>query len=131
MLVCYAISGIVAPIVLTIIAILGGIFVSFSLGAFFSITYIVPTNLAQRQFSQNGNSVSGMYFAVQGLFEGVAAGIATGPILTTLKDKNVIYLLPVVVIIFCVIALVMSFFFPPEIKYMSKNVDVKRRKDIK
>lgn len=126
MLLCYAIAGTVAPIVLTLIAVFGGIFISFSLGAFFSITYIVPTNLAQRQLSENGNSISSMYFAVQGLFEGIAAGIATGPILTLLKDKDVIYLLPVVVIVCCVIALVMSFFFPDDIKYMSKNVEMTR-----
>ena len=131
MLVCYAISGVVAPIVLTLIAIFGGIFISFSLGAFFSITYIVPTNLAQRQMAENSNSISSMYFAVQGLFEGIAAGIATGPILTILKDRDVIYLLPVVVIVCCLTALVMSFFFPEDIKYMSKNVEMAQEKIVK
>jgi MFS family permease len=131
MLLCYAIASTVAPIVLTLIAVFGGIFISFSLGAFFSITYIVPTNLAQRQLSEHGNSISSMYFAVQGLFEGIAAGIATGPILTLLKDKDVIYLLPVVVIVCCVIALVMSFFFPDEIKYMSKNVEMTRENRVR
>ena len=125
MLLCYALSDKISPLALTIIAVLGGIFISFSLGAFFSITYIVPTNLAKRELEQNGNSVSGMYFAVQGMFEGVASGIGTGLILVALKDHDVIYLLPVVVIVCCVIALVMSFFFPDEIKYMSKNVEMK------
>ena len=126
MLLCYALSDKISPLALTIIAVLGGIFISFSLGAFFSITYIVPTNLAKRELEQNGNSVSGMYFAVQGMFEGVASGIGTGLILVALKDHDVIYLLPVVVIVCCVIALVMSFFFPDEIKYMSKNVEMKK-----
>ncbi len=125
MLLCYALSDKISPLALTIIAVLGGIFISFSLGAFFSITYIVPTSLAKRELEQNGNSVSGMYFAVQGMFEGVASGIGTGLILVALKDHDVIYLLPVVVIVCCVIALVMSFFFPDEIKYMSKNVEMK------
>ena len=125
MLMCYALSGVISPLALNIIAILGGIFVSFSLGAFFSITYIVPTNLAARELAINGNSVSGMYFAVQGLFEGIAAGIATGGILVALKHYDVIYLLPVVVIICCAIAFVMSFFFPREIKLMSKDVEMK------
>ena len=131
MLLCYSIANTVAPIVLTLIAVFGGIFISFSLGAFFSITYIVPTNLAQRQMNESGHSISSMYFAVQGLFEGIAAGIATGPILTVLKDKNVIHLLPVVVIVCCVIALAMSFFFPDEIKNMSKNVEMTREKLLK
>jgi hypothetical protein len=110
----------------TAIAVIGGVFISFSIGSFFSITYVVPTNLAQLELTQSGKSVASMYFAVQGLFEGVAAGIATGPLLTLLKDKDVIYLLPVVVIFTCVIALIMSFFFPNEIKYMSKNVELKQ-----
>lgn len=127
MLLCFYLSnavraGRLAPIVLTLIAVFGGVFVSFSLGAFFSITYTVPTHLAQRELQQNGNSVSGMYFAVQGVFEGVAAGIATGPILTLLKDFDVIALLPVVVIICCAIAFLMSFRFPKEISDMGKEV---------
>ena len=66
---------------LNIIAVLGGIFISMSIGAFFSITYIVPTRLAQMEFEATGKTVSAMYFAVQGIFEGIAAGVATGLIL--------------------------------------------------
>ena len=123
LLACFFIAGKVPEIVLTLIAVFGGIFVSFSLGAFFSITYTVPTNLAQREMTLRGNNVSSMYFAVQGLFEGLAAGIATGPILTALKHYDIIYLLPVVAIICCLIAFIMSFFFPEEIGYMSRDVD--------
>ena len=126
MLLCFYLSNLVragklAPIVLTLIAVFGGIFISFSLGAFFSITYTVPTNLAQREMEKSGQSVASMYFAVQGLFEGIAAGIATGPILTILKDKDVIALLPIVVIVCCVIAFLMSFRFPAEIRDMGKG----------
>lgn len=129
MLLCYALAPTVAPLVLNIIAICGGVFISFSLGAFFSITYIVPTNLAARELELNGNSVSGMYFAVQGLFEGITAGIATGFILVKLKSLDVIYILPIIVIVCCLIAFTMSFFFPKEIKYMSKNVEVNDKKE--
>ena len=127
MLLCFYLSDLVhvgelAPIVLTLIAVFGGIFISFSLGAFFSITYTVPTHLAQREMERSGQSVASMYFAVQGLFEGVAAGIATGPILTLLKDKDVIALLPVVVIVCCAIAFLMSFRFPPEIRDMGREL---------
>lgn len=126
MLLCFYLStlvraGALAPIVLTLIAVFGGIFISFSLGAFFSITYTVPTHLAQREMERSGNSVASMYFAVQGLFEGIAAGIATGPILTLLKDKNVIALLPIVVIVCCAVAFLMSFRFPVEIREMGKE----------
>ena len=124
LLLCYKLLGMgTDSSIITVIAVLGGFFISFSIGAFFSITYVVPTNLAQRELQERGNSVSGMYFAVQGLFEGIAAGIATGPILTFLKDLDVIYLLPVVVIGCCGVAFVLSLFFPKEIKYMGKNVD--------
>lgn len=129
MLLCYALSDKISPLALTLIAVFGGIFISFSLGAFFSITYIVPTNLAKRELEKSGNSVSGMYFAVQGMFEGIASGIGTGLILVALKDHDVIYLLPVVVIVCCIVALVMSFFFPDEIRYMSKNVEMKKTEE--
>ena len=131
MLLCYALSGVISALAVTLIAVFGGIFISFSIGAFFSITYVVPTNLAQRELETSGNSVASMYFAVQGLFEGVAAGIATGPILTLLKDWNVIYLLPVVVIVTCAVAFGMSYAFPPEIKYMSKNVTASPLENLK
>ena len=126
MLLCFYLSNLVragelAPIVLTLIAVFGGVFISFSLGAFFSITYTVPTHLAQREMEKSGQSVASMYFAVQGLFEGIAAGIATGPILTLLKDKDVIALLSIVVIVCCAIAFLMSFRFPKEIRDMGKE----------
>ena len=126
MLLCFYLSNLVragslSPIVLTLIAVFGGVFISFSLGAFFSITYTVPTHLAQREMEKSGQSVASMYFAVQGLFEGIAAGIATGPILTLLKDKDVIALLPIVVIVCCAIAFLMSFRFPKEIRDIGKE----------
>ena len=68
-----------------------------------------------------------MFFAVQGLFEGVAAGIATGPILVTLKDYEVISLLPIIVVICCMTAFVLSFFFSKDITLMGK-VEVEKKK---
>ena len=106
---------------LTMIAILGGIFVSFALGSFFSITYSVPTHLAQKEFERSGNGVSSMYFAVEGLFSGIASGIATGLILVTLKNYDVIQLLPLIVIAFSAIAFGMTFGFPKIISKMGKT----------
>ena len=62
-----------------------------------------------------------MYFAIQGIFEGVAAGIGTGLILVALKDNEVIYLLPVVILICTVIAFIMSLFFPKAISEIGKT----------
>ncbi|MBR2974266.1 MAG: DUF1538 family protein, partial [Clostridia bacterium] len=103
------------------IAICGGVFVSFALGSFFSITYTVPTFLASRELELSGNSVSSMYFAVQGLFEGVAAGIGTGIILVALKSHDVIQLLPIIVATCAMLAFAMSFFFAKHLANMGKE----------
>lgn len=108
-------------LVLTILAIIGGLIISFAIGAFFSVTYIVPTNLAKREFERTGKTVNAMYFAIQGIFEGVASGIGTGLILVALKDNEVIYLLPVIILICTVIAFIMSLFFPKAISEIGKT----------
>ena len=106
---------------LTLIALFGGILVSFALGAFFSITYTVPTQLAHREMQLKGISVSSMYFAIQGLFEGIAAGIATGIILVTLKANDVISLLPLIVMACCGIAFAVSFAFKKELAFLGQE----------
>lgn len=121
MYICSLVSGVLTPGVLTIIAVVGGIFVSFAIGAFFSVSYTIPTFLAQQEYEKTGKSVATMYFAVQGMFEGVAAGIATGFILVALKDNDCIELLPLVVGVCCMAALGMSFAFPKRIAYMGKR----------
>jgi Na+/melibiose symporter-like transporter len=97
--------------ILTMVAILGGLFVSFSIGAFFSVTYTVPSHLAAVEMKRSGKTVASMYFAVQGIFEGVASGIASGFILVNLKHYDVIHLLPIVVALTSMIAFFMSFKF--------------------
>lgn len=105
---------------LTAIAIPGGVVVSCAIGAFFSITYTVPSHLAGLQRKRDGKDVSAMYFAVQGLFEGIASGVATGFILVALKDNDCIELLPIVVIITCIIAGAMSLGFDKDVALMGK-----------
>ena len=102
------------------VAITGGLFASFAIGAFFSVSYTVPSHLAQVEFDSKGLSVSSMYFAVEGLMEGIAAGIATGPILVLLKTNDVITYLPIVVVAACMIAFGMSFGFSKTISQMGK-----------
>jgi MFS family permease len=106
---------------LTLIAIFGGISVSFALGSFFSITYTVPTNLAKRELDEKGNDVASMYFAVQGLFEGIAAGIATGFILVTLKKYDVIQLLPLIVILASAGTFIMTLKLPKAVSLIGKE----------
>ena len=108
---------------LTAVAIVGGIFVSFSIGAFFSVTYTVPTHLAKIEREEKGISVASMYFAVQGLFEGVSAGLATGVMLTALKSEDMIgniSYLPLIVAASCLAAFLMSLAFPKVISHMGK-----------
>ena len=124
MFLCGYYADSLSKVTLTIIAIIGGIFASFAIGAFFSVSYTVPSHLAQVEFETKGISVSSMYFAVEGLFEGIAAGIATGPILVFLKgnqDNTRILYLPIVVIAACMLAFAMSFFFPKTISKMGKT----------
>lgn len=121
MFMCVLFSGDLTKIELTVIALLGGIFASFAIGAFFSVSYTVPSHLAQVEFETKGISVSSMYFAVEGLIEGIAAGIATGPILVFLKSNEYVSYLPIVVAAACMIAFGMSFAFPKTISQMGKT----------
>ena len=106
---------------LTLVALLGGIFVSFAMGAFFSVSYTVPTYLARKEFKEKGFDVASMYFAVQGLFEGIAAGVATGLILVFLKANQAISWLPIIVAICCGVAFAMSYGFKKHLANMGKD----------
>ena len=121
MFVCTKLSDSLSPFKLTLIAIFGGILVSFAIGAFFSVTYTVPSHIAQRENETSGKSIASMIFAVQGLFEGVASGIATGFILVTLKDFQMISILPLIVALCCMMAFGFSFVFPKTIAFMGKD----------
>ncbi len=121
MFICTQIHTLISPTILTLIAICGGIVVSFAIGAFFSVTYTVPSHLAAKEKEEKGVSVAPMYFAVQGLFEGVSAGIATGVVLVFLKEKQIIHVLPLIVMASCMAAFGMSFFFKKKISHMGKE----------
>lgn len=124
MYICNVNSARLTELQLTLVALLGGIFVSFAIGAFFSVTYTVPSHLARLEFERSGKSVSSMYFAVEGLFEGIAAGLATGPILVFLKGTQAhtrISWLPIVVAAACMTAFALSFAFPGSIAKMGRE----------
>ena len=125
MYICNVTSDSLSKLTLTMVAILGGIFVSFAIGSFFSVTYTVPTHLAQRELERSGKGIASMLFAVQGVFEGIASGIATGFILVCLKNYSKISLLPIIVAVCCMTAFGMSFAFSGEIAYMGKEKETK------
>ncbi|MBR5709000.1 MAG: MFS transporter [Oscillospiraceae bacterium] len=72
----------------TVLSILTGLLSSFAIGAIFSVAYSIPSQLAAEEEQNTGVANSAMYFAVQGLFSGIAAGIATGIVLTALKGSE-------------------------------------------
>lgn len=107
--------------IMTFFALGCGIIVSFSIGAFFSITYTVPAHLAAEENKRSGICASSMYFAVQGLFEGVAAGFATGVMLVFLKQNGLISIMTIIVAVFCMAAFALAFFLPKSISKLGKE----------
>ncbi len=102
-------------------AIFCGIIVSFSIGAFFSITYTIPSQMAADYTEKTGISAATMYFAVQGLFEAVSAGIASGVILVFFKQNGLVPFITLAVAFFCMAAFVMAFFLPKSVALIGKE----------
>ena len=103
------------------VAILCGIIVSFAIGAFFSVSYTVPSHLAAEENKKSGICASSMYFAVQGLFEGISAGTATGLILVYLKTAELVRYMTLIVTGFCLIAFILAFLLPKSIALIGKQ----------
>ena len=72
----------------TALSIAAGLVSSLAIGALFAVAYSVPSQLAAEEEERSGVSNSAMYFAVQGLFSGVATGIGTGLVLNALKGTQ-------------------------------------------
>ena len=112
------------PILRTIYAIICAIITSFSIGAFFSVTYSVPSFCAARRRKENESS-SSMYFAIQGLFEAASAGLGASVILVGLKkwsehSKAMTYM-TLIVAFFCLAAFCLSFLLPKNITRLGKE----------
>ena len=104
-----------------IYAICCALITSFSIGSFFSVTYSIPSQLAQEEEQKSGMPVATMYFAIQGLFGAVAAGLAQGPILVTLKQNGWVKHLTLVVALACMLAFVIAIFLPKHVKQQGKQ----------
>ena len=117
------------------IAILCALIVSFAIGAFFSITYTVPAQLAAEENKKSSVCASTMYFAVQGLFEAISASLATQVILIAIRmigggskddvtgeitNGSLMKFFPLFVALFCMIAFVMTFFLPKSLARLGK-----------
>ncbi len=72
----------------TVLSAVAGIISSFAIGSLFAVAYSIPSQLASDEEEKTGVSNSAMYFAVQGLFAGIATGIGSGVVLTALKGSQ-------------------------------------------
>ncbi|MGM9684272.1 MAG: hypothetical protein ACI3XQ_11810, partial [Eubacteriales bacterium] len=84
----FAVSFMPIGTVRTVLSIVTGLICSFAVGSMFAVAYSVPSQLAAEEEKRTGISNSAMYFAVQGLFSGVATGIGTGLVPTALKGTE-------------------------------------------
>lgn len=72
----------------TVLSVVAGLVSSLSIGSLFAVAYSIPSQLAADEEDKTGVSNSAMYFAVQGLFSGLATGIGSGVVLTMLKGSQ-------------------------------------------
>lgn len=114
----------------TICSIITGLINSFSIGSMFAVAYSIPSELAAQEEKKTGVANSAMYFAVQGLFAGVASGIATGVVLTALKKASEgyaehtmcpVWLMTVISGGATVIALILTLWLPKDLKTLGKT----------
>lgn len=118
-----------------ICAIISGIICSLAIGALFSVAYSIPSQLAADEEKEKGTKNSAMYFAVQGLFSGVATAIGSYVVLNILKDitgeidnplvVNPMYFLTVVCALGTLIAFATTYVLPNSLKILGKSGDKK------
>ena len=93
---CFALgSAVVFPNAIApriIINVIGSVIASFSIGAFFMMVLMIPSQVAAVELKVTNRRNSAMYFAGQGIGVGVAGAIATGIIAdTTLRGVGEIF----------------------------------------
>lgn len=120
----FALSFLKAGTLKMVISIVSGLICSLSVGALFAVAYSIPSQLAADDEKRTGISHSAMYFAVQGLFSGVATGIGTGLVLTALKsfDGAMLYL-TLISAIGCLVAFAFTYILPASIQTLGKQKD--------
>ncbi len=122
----FAISFVKSATLKLILAIVGGLITSLSVGALFAVAYSIPAQLAADDEERTGLSHSAMYFAVQGLFSGVASGIGSGVVLTALKSGRIgggstIILLTLISAVGCLAAYALTYLLPHSIVVLGKK----------
>lgn len=106
-----------------VIACVGGLVSSIGIGAFFSVGYSIPSQIASDEAKKTGKSHPAMYFAVQGLVSGAVTAIATGLVWINLKDDGLSFLLTTIVSVGILGSLIASFFLPNYFKKIGQVDD--------
>lgn len=106
----------------------GGTVASYGIGAFLSAPYLVPAELAAKDFEETGKRRSAMFFAIQGLFTAAVGAISTGLIWPNLrnitKGENTVFgahLMPYIAATACIIAIVIAAFMPKMYNELGKE----------
>lgn len=120
MAILFGVSFMSAGIAKTILSVLGGLICSFSVGAIFSVAYSIPSQLAADDEARTNISHSAMYFAVQGLFAGVATGLGTGVVLVILKQSHAIEFMTLISSIAMLVSFATTFILPKSIVDLGK-----------
>jgi Na+/melibiose symporter-like transporter len=129
MLMLFGFSFMAEGISRTILSILAGVVCSFSVGAMFSVAYSIPSQLSAEDEKRTGISHSAMYFAVQGLFAGIASGIGSVAVLNILKKTGTVPWLTLIAALGCVCAFALTYILPKSIVELGKELkDDKNKK---
>ena len=121
MLAMFAVSLLSAGTLKFVLAIVTGLISSLAIGSMFAVAYSVPSQLAADEEKKSGVSNSAMYFAVQGLFAGIATGIGTGVVLTALKTSGLVGYMTPICAAATVISFVLTFILPKSVITMGKE----------
>ena len=105
-----------------VVACIGGVISAMGTGSFFSVGYTIPSNIACNETLKTGVSHPAMYFAVQGLIEGVVTAISTGLVWTNLVGAELMWVVPFIIIGTCVLSIALTPLLPKEIKYACKKI---------
>ena len=116
----FAVSFLPQGVLKTVLSVVGGLISSLAVGALFSVAYSVPSQLAAEDEARTGITRSAMYFAVQGLFAGVATGVGGSLLLTGLKTWNASYLITIIAAAAMVVAGLLTVFLPKSVANMGK-----------
>ncbi len=81
----------------------------------------MPSQLAADEEAKTGHSNSAMYFAVQGLFSAVAAGIATGPVLNGLKESEKVVTMTLICAAAMLVSFALTFILPVSVRKMGRE----------